>query len=60
MWQLLVLVSLLAPAARAWDKDAGIVPPLGGASRTVTVSSNNANTTNILDGKDNTQWQSGA
>lgn len=60
MWQVLLLGVLAAPPGvlAAWDVDAGLVQPLGGSLRTVTVSSNPANTQNIIDGNDNTQWQS--
>lgn len=60
MWQLVLLVALAAVGATAWDKDAGLVQPLGGAQRTVTVSSNGANKAvvqNIIDGRYACWWE---
>lgn len=59
MWQLLLLVALAVVGANAWNKDAGLVQPLGGAQRTVTVSSNGANKAvvqNIIDGRYACWW----
>lgn len=57
-WPLLLCGLLLSASAAAWNPDAGLVPPLGGAARTVSVSSHNVDTQNIIDGNDNTAWQS--
>lgn len=47
----LVLLVLL-PASSAWDKDAGVVPPLAFSTRTVAVTSNDGAKAGVIDGND--------
>uniref|UniRef100_A0A383VQX7 F5/8 type C domain-containing protein n=1 Tax=Tetradesmus obliquus TaxID=3088 RepID=A0A383VQX7_TETOB len=54
------VAALLVLPASAWDANAGLVPPLAVSTRTISVSTNDAAKQNIIDGNDQTQWQSGA
>ena len=53
-------LTLLVGLCAAWDPNAGIVQPLAMATRTISVTSNEAAKSKIIDGNDQTQWQSGA
>lgn len=56
---LFVTLLLLASTATAWDPDAGLVISHT-RNKTVTVTSSNETAANIVDGRTDTFWQSGA
>jgi serine/threonine-protein kinase ATR len=53
-------LSLLAGLCIGWNPQAGLVEPLAKTTRTISVTSNEAAKGNIIDGNDQTQWQSWA
>jgi hypothetical protein len=52
-----VVAALLMLPASSWDVHAGLVPPLAVATRTISVSTNDAAKQNIIDGNDQVHLQ---